>query len=184
MLAPLQKPFTHIADAGGLRVVEKWHAPGVRVPWHVNDRPVLTCVLQGGFEESLRSNSIECAAPTVLFKPPGELHSNCAGRAGAHSLAIEFPEQRAATVCVPCDACTRYKPTHWSRSWLRNCKPRMPAPGSPSRVWRSNCWRSSGARRPRSRSARDPLGSTTHSRSCGRDSGSPSPSSRSPRRSA
>jgi len=97
MPAPLQKPFTHIADAGGLRVVEKWHTPGVRVPWHVNDRPVLTCVLQGGFEESLRSNSIECTAPTVLFKPPGELHSNCAGLAGARSLAIEFPEQRAAT---------------------------------------------------------------------------------------
>jgi len=92
-----QKRLVHFADAGGLRVVERWHAPRLRVPWHVNERAALTCVLQGGFEESLRSGSIECAAHTVLFKPPGELHSNCAGPAGARSLAIELPEQRATT---------------------------------------------------------------------------------------
>jgi AraC family transcriptional regulator len=57
-------------------------------------------VLQGGFEESLRSGSIECAAPTVLFKPPGELHSNCAGPGGARSLAIELPDARRATTAL------------------------------------------------------------------------------------
>lgn len=88
-------PLVRFADAGGLRVVERSHAPRVRVPWHVNDRPALTCVLQGGFEESTRSGSIECATRAVLFKPPGELHSNCAGPAGARSLAIELPEQRS-----------------------------------------------------------------------------------------
>jgi AraC family transcriptional regulator len=89
------RPVIHLD--GDLRVIERWHPPQVRVPWHVNDRAALTCVLQGGFEESLRSGSIDCAAPTVLFKPPGQLHSNRAGAEGARSLAIELPEQRETT---------------------------------------------------------------------------------------
>ena len=98
---PAQNPLVHFAEAGGLRVVERWHPPRVRLPWHVNDRPALTCVLQGGFEESLRSGSIECGTRAVLFKPSGELHSNCAGAAGAHSLAIELPEQRLLGRATP-----------------------------------------------------------------------------------
>ena len=89
-----RKPVVHLADDHGMRIIERWHPPRLRVPWHVNDRAALTCVLQGGFEESLRSKSIECRAHTVLFKPPGELHSNCAGEAGARSLAIEVPDER------------------------------------------------------------------------------------------
>jgi AraC family transcriptional regulator len=91
---PPQKPFVHFASAGGFRIVERWHPPRLRVPWHVNDRAALTCVLEGGFEEFLRSSSVDCTAHTVLFKPAGELHSNCAGAAGARSLAIELPDQR------------------------------------------------------------------------------------------
>jgi len=94
-------PVVRFANDRGLRVVERWHVPGVRVPWHVNDRAALTCVLQGGFEESLRSGSLDCAAPAVLFKPPGEWHSNCAGSEGARSLAIELPDGPRATTAVP-----------------------------------------------------------------------------------
>ena len=89
-----QKRVVHFADDHGMRVVERWHPPRLRIPWHVNDRAALTCVLDGGIEESLRSGSIDCAAHTIIFKPPGELHSNCAGPSGARSLSIEFPEQR------------------------------------------------------------------------------------------
>ena len=88
--------IVHLADARGFRVVEWWHPPRLQVPWHVNDRPALTCVLGGGVEESLRSGSIECGTRTVLYKPPGERHSNRSGPAGAHGLAIELPEK-----CLP-----------------------------------------------------------------------------------
>jgi len=88
------KRVVHLADDRGLRVVERWHPPRQRVPWHVNDRPALTCVLGGGFEESLRSGSVDCGAETVLYKPPGERHANRAGDAGAHCLAIELPDVR------------------------------------------------------------------------------------------
>ena len=84
----------HVADPRGLRVVERWDPPRLGMPWHVNDRPALTCILSGGLQESLRSGSIDCGAHTVLFKPPGERHSNRSGPAGAHCIAIELPEQR------------------------------------------------------------------------------------------
>lgn len=84
----------HVADSRGLRVVERWDPPRRRAPWHVNDRPALMCVLQGGLEESLRSGSIDCGARTVLYKPPGERHTNRSGPSGAHCIAIELPEQR------------------------------------------------------------------------------------------
>jgi len=88
----------HLSDSRGLRVVEWWHPPGHSVPWHMNDRPALTCVLGGGLEESLRSESIECGAHSVLFKPPGERHSNRSGASGAHCIAIEFPDLRLPTL--------------------------------------------------------------------------------------
>jgi AraC family transcriptional regulator len=83
----------HVEDPRGLRVVELWDPPRTRMPWHVNDRPALTCVLRGGLEQSLRSGSIECGAHSVLFKPPGERHSNRSGPAGAHRISIELPER-------------------------------------------------------------------------------------------
>lgn len=83
----------HIADPRGLRVVERWDPPRRGMPWHVNDRPALTCVLRGGLEESLRSESIDCGAHTVLFKPPGERHANRSGPAGVHCIAIELPDK-------------------------------------------------------------------------------------------
>ena len=84
----------HVEDPRGLRVVERWDPPRLRVPWRVNDRPALTCVLQGGLEESLRSTTLDCGARTVLFKPPGERHARRSGPSGAHSISIELPERR------------------------------------------------------------------------------------------
>ncbi|MFN0149355.1 MAG: helix-turn-helix domain-containing protein [bacterium] len=88
-----RRRVVHVAEPGGLRVVERWDPPRLYAPWHVNDRPALTCVLRGGLEESLSSGSIECGAHTILFKPPGERHSNRSGPSGAHCLAIELREQ-------------------------------------------------------------------------------------------
>lgn len=87
------KRLLHLASPDGLRVVERWHAPRHEMPWHVNDRPALTCVLRGGMEESLRTGSVDCGARTVLFKPPGERHANRSGPAGAHCIAIELPDR-------------------------------------------------------------------------------------------
>lgn len=82
----------HVANPRGLSVIERWDPPGSDMPWHVNDRPALTCVLRGGLQASLRSGSIECGSHTVLFKPPGQWHSNRTGPAGAHRIGIELPE--------------------------------------------------------------------------------------------
>jgi AraC family transcriptional regulator len=83
----------HVEDSRGLRVVERWDPPRRRAAWRVNDRPALTCVLQGGMEQSLRSGPIDCGARTVLYKPPGERHARRSGPGGAHCISIELPER-------------------------------------------------------------------------------------------
>jgi AraC family transcriptional regulator len=86
-----QKRIVHLEDPRGLRVVERWHAPQVLGSWHVNERPALTCVLNGALQQSLRSETIDCGRHSVLFKPAGQPHANRSGPVGAHCIAIEVP---------------------------------------------------------------------------------------------
>ena len=82
-------------DAGALRVIETRYPAHLRLESHVHRRASLTCVLDGGFEETVRNRAFECGPHTFLFKPAGERHANRYGSSGAHCLLIEIPERRA-----------------------------------------------------------------------------------------
>ena len=95
-----QGAVVRAVDAGALRVIETRYPAHLRLESHVHRRASLTCVLGGGFEETIRNQAFECSPHTFLFKPAGERHANRYGPAGAHCLLIEIPEPRARLAAV------------------------------------------------------------------------------------
>jgi AraC family transcriptional regulator len=69
-----------------------------RVPLtrHAHERPTITILLDGAYEETLARRVVEAHVPaSVLFRPAGEPHSDRFGQSGALNLVIEVDPGRA-----------------------------------------------------------------------------------------
>jgi AraC family transcriptional regulator len=75
---------------GSIRVVETSHAPRLRLPSHVHEKPCITVVLGGDLEERFGRTAYTCGPLDVLLKPAGAEHSNSYGANGANCMLIEL----------------------------------------------------------------------------------------------
>jgi AraC family transcriptional regulator len=75
---------------GGLVAIEKTHAGGEHLPMHAHERPYLTLVLQGRYDEQHENGCVVCAAPAVIVHPAGEAHANRFVYGDARLVALEL----------------------------------------------------------------------------------------------
>jgi len=92
-----------VADVAGILVSEVEFLPHTQLSPHFHDRLCLTFVLQGEFAERTDSGSIECAVNSLIVRPPGLLHENRGGPAGARCLSLELTPARLVSL-GPCGA--------------------------------------------------------------------------------
>jgi AraC family transcriptional regulator len=85
------------ASAGGFAFSEACYPPGLRIGHHAHERPLITVVLGGGFEESGPGRAASCAPGSLILRPAGALHADAIGRSGTHNLEIELDGARLAT---------------------------------------------------------------------------------------
>jgi len=78
------------AAVAGFLFTEARHAPGLFIPPHSHKRATITILLSGTFDEGYRARRECCSDGSVLFRPPGECHSDRFGTAGGYNLVIEL----------------------------------------------------------------------------------------------
>ena len=82
-------------ELGGLRFTESWHRASSTIEWHAHQRATVTILVDGSFEELYaRSPAVDCLAPAVHIRPPGEPHLDRLGSGGAHNLVLEVNARR------------------------------------------------------------------------------------------
>ena len=100
-VAPLtQGDVLRVVGAHGVRVTETRHPARLRLEPHAHEHASLTCVLDGTFEETFGSESIECRPHTILFKRGRETHTDRYGPSGARCLLVEVPDHLARLVAA------------------------------------------------------------------------------------
>jgi AraC family transcriptional regulator len=77
-------------EVAGLILTEKRHRRGERLPPHAHDQPYLCFVLSGSWRERYDGGIRACAPRSIIYHPPGEIHSDHFDVGGAHLFAIEF----------------------------------------------------------------------------------------------
>jgi AraC family transcriptional regulator len=85
------------ASAGGFAFSEARYPPGLRIGRHAHERPLVTVVLGGGFEENGPGRADSCAPGSLILRPAGAPHADAVGRSGSHNLEIELDTGRLAT---------------------------------------------------------------------------------------
>ncbi len=78
------------AELGGLRLTESLHAPDGRLDWHVHRNGCMTLLLDGGMQESFRSQDVDCRRGNLVIKPAEARHRTRFGPAGARCLIVEL----------------------------------------------------------------------------------------------
>lgn len=73
----------------GLKLSETIFAPHFKIPAHIHTNPCFFTVVEGGFTETYKTKSIECLPFSLMFQPPGEVHSDAVGSAAARCFIIE-----------------------------------------------------------------------------------------------
>lgn len=63
-------------EVAGLILTEKVHPVGERTPPHSHAQPYLCFVLEGSWEERSDSGARQCAPQTLIYHPPGDVHSD------------------------------------------------------------------------------------------------------------
>jgi AraC family transcriptional regulator len=83
------------AVSSGFALTEAWSPPG-GIPSHAHHALSLTILLDGAFEETYLPihRPQECAAGSVLVRPPEEPHANRIGKQGGRTLSIEIEAGR------------------------------------------------------------------------------------------
>jgi AraC family transcriptional regulator len=74
-------------------LTETRHQPELSISRHDHENANFNFVIDGSLKETLGElfpTPEECFPGTILYKPPGEAHSNRYGNAGAHCLIVEF----------------------------------------------------------------------------------------------
>jgi AraC family transcriptional regulator len=85
------------ASAGGFAFSEARYPPCLRIGRHAHERPLVTVVLGGGFDEIGPGRSASCASGSLILRPAGALHADAIGRSGTHNLEIEIDADRLST---------------------------------------------------------------------------------------
>ena len=82
-------------DTRGLRITESWHRASSTIARHAHRQATLTVLVDGSFEESYAyRRDMECVAPAIHVRPPGEPHLDRLGTIGAHNLVLELDDTR------------------------------------------------------------------------------------------
>ena len=74
----------------GLILTEKRHLAGERLPPHAHDQAYLCFVLAGSWSERYDGGMRICAPRSVIYHPPGEIHSDSFDREGVRLFDIEL----------------------------------------------------------------------------------------------
>jgi AraC family transcriptional regulator len=77
-------------EVAGLILTEKVHPLGERTPPHSHVQPYLCFVLEGAWEERSDSGARWCAPQTLIYHPPGDVHSDHFRDNAGHVFAIEM----------------------------------------------------------------------------------------------
>ena len=92
-------PITHgskirSCELDGFVVTEDSHLPNTHLSRHSHTLANISCVLDGSFTESFGKSNFDCAARSLVVKPPTEPHANHYGVDGARCLLIEVKESQ------------------------------------------------------------------------------------------
>ena len=79
---------------GGIEVLKTSHDKHFRIRPHSHERPALTFVIEGAFEETVNGCRHVCENSTLLYKPGGIEHTNVYGADGATSIIFSFDRLR------------------------------------------------------------------------------------------
>jgi hypothetical protein len=77
----------------GVKLIDSYHDPGLRLPRHRHSQTTITFLLSGTFEQETGSRRFECGPADVVIKPPGALHTNRFGREGTRSLIVQLEDR-------------------------------------------------------------------------------------------
>ncbi len=92
-----------VAELGGLRLTESVHASDGCLDWHAHQRGCMTLLLDGGMQESFRSQDVDCRRGNLVIKPPEARHRTRFAPAGARCLIVELvrPADGLLEACAP-----------------------------------------------------------------------------------
>jgi AraC family transcriptional regulator len=95
----LRRELVQELQLEGLRFTESWHRPSSTIARHAHRCATVTILADGSFEETYPTGrALECIAPAVHVRPPGEPHVDRLGATGAHNLVLEVDDLRFAAV--------------------------------------------------------------------------------------
>lgn len=77
-------------EAPGLRLVERWYAPGLRTPKHCHERAYLGLVLDGISVQFSGTTEVERGPRALLLYPPGQVQSERFGDQGSRIFSVEL----------------------------------------------------------------------------------------------
>ncbi|QQS41025.1 MAG: AraC family transcriptional regulator [Acidobacteriota bacterium] len=80
--------------AGGFVCTETDYLPGQSIGRHAHRTAGLVAALRGGFVERLGTRQFDCEPLGLLYRSPGEIHSDLFGDSGGKCLTIEIPGTR------------------------------------------------------------------------------------------
>lgn len=73
-----------------LTVTENAYAPQVRLPKHSHSQACFCLVLQGAYSEIYQQKTLSCEPFSLVFRPAGEVHSDCFSKVRVRCFIIEF----------------------------------------------------------------------------------------------
>jgi len=79
------------ADVDGVLLTESWYEPQSGLPPHRHEHANLCLVLAGSFDEAFGTTSRSCRSAILLYRPPGESHTQRFHAHGARCVTIEPP---------------------------------------------------------------------------------------------
>src|SRR6185295_17724913 len=74
---------------GGFSLVETTYAPNLVLPNHSHEYAYFCLVLRGTYIESYGKRTRACKPSTLIFHPPGELHSDSFHGLGARCFNVQ-----------------------------------------------------------------------------------------------
>lgn len=76
-------------DVAGFVLTQTAYAPNLKLPRHSHERACFCLVLQGSYVESFGKSELTCNPSSLIFRPPGELHSDHFHNSGSRCFLIE-----------------------------------------------------------------------------------------------
>lgn len=85
--------FRATAELAGLKLTETIHAANGSLPLHTHERPYVTVVLDGTWEETYGHGSLLCKPLTIIYHPREEVHADSFGGERCRCLRIDLGEE-------------------------------------------------------------------------------------------